>query len=137
VVLILSSATPTMLLETVRSRCIEISENDAAPPPDEALRKDVLRYLELTAKGSRGDLLAWCNQKAGSTDVAGANAFVDAVKFVLTDILCDREQNYGLDKNKCWALLELMETCTEYLAVNTGVKHVFGMIMIETIGLGK
>lgn len=130
VVLILSTATPTMLLETVRSRCIEISENDAAPPPDEALRKDVLRYLELTAKGSRGDLLAWCNQKAGSTDVAGANAFVDAVKFVLTDILCGREQGHGPDKNKCWALLELMETCTEYLAVNTGVKHVFGMISL-------
>ena len=43
VVLVLSTATPSMLLETVRSRCIEISGNDDAPALDEALREDVLK----------------------------------------------------------------------------------------------
>ena len=42
VVFILSTATPTMLLETVRSRCIEISENVDAHALDPALRDEVL-----------------------------------------------------------------------------------------------
>lgn len=140
VVLILSTATPTMLLETVRSRCIELSENDDAPALDPELRKDALEYLELIAKGRKSNLLAWCNRKAASADVASANAFADAVKCVVTDILSGREKERGLDKNKCWAILELMETCTAYLAVNTGVKHVYGLIAVKSIeerSLGK
>ena len=134
VVLILSTATPTMLLETVRSRCIELSENDDAPELDHELKKEVLKYLDLTAKGKKSYLMAWCAQKAGSTDVAGAVEFTDAVKSVITDILSGREKNHGLNKTKCWMLLELMEMCSEYLAVNTGVKHVFGLIAVKSIG---
>jgi len=134
VVLILSTATPTMLLETVRSRCIELAANDDAPELDAELRNEVLDYLVLAAKGKKANLLAWCNQKAGRSDVAAATAFVDAVRAVVTDILSGREKNHGLTKMKCWMLLELMETCTEYLAVNTGVKHVFGMIAVKSIG---
>ncbi len=133
VVLVLSTATPSMLLETVRSRCIEISGNDDAPELDKELRADVLKYLELTAKGGRAALLKWCNQKAGASDVASANVFVDAVSCVVTDILSGREQDCGLSKTKCWAILELMETCKEYLSVNTGVKHVFGLIAVKSL----
>lgn len=134
VVLVLSTATPSMLLETVRSRCIEISGNDEAPELDSELRGDVLKYLELTAKGGKAALLKWCNEKAGASDVASANAFADAVICVITDILSGREQGCGLSKNKCWAILELMETCKKYLSVNTGVKHVFGLIAVKSIG---
>ena len=134
VVLILSTATPTMLLETVRSRCVELTANDDAPELDTDLRKEVLRYLELACKGKRADLTAWCMKKAGSSDVASAMTFTDAVKTVITDILSGREKNHGLTKTKCWMLLELMETCSEYLTVNTGVKHVFGMIAVKSIG---
>ena len=134
VVLILSTATPTMLLETVRSRCIELTANVDAPETDAELKKEVLEYLGLVSKGKKSALLAWCNKKSGSTDVAGATAFTDAVKAVITDMMCGREKNHGLTKTKCWMLLELMETCTEYLAVNTGVKHVFGMIAVKSIG---
>ena len=123
-----------MLLETVRSRCIELSENDDAPELDHELKKEVLKYLDLTAKGKKSYLMAWCAQKAGSTDVAGAVEFTDAVKSVITDILSGREKNHGLNKTKCWMLLELMEMCSEYLAVNTGVKHVFGLIAVKSIG---
>jgi len=137
VVLVLSTATPSMLLETVRSRCIELSGNDDAPELDKELREDVLKYLTLTAKGKRSDLLKWCNQKAGASDVAAANEFADAVSCVLTDILSGREQDCGLSKTHCWAILELMETCKEYLSVNTGVKHVFGLIAVKSIELLK
>lgn len=134
VVLILSTSTPTMLLETVRSRCIELSENDDAPELDCELRKEVLEYLELTARGKKSYLLAWCSDKAGHTDVAGAVTFAEAVKSVLADILCGREKDHGLNKERCWALLALMDTCLGYLAVNTGVKHVFGLIAVQSIG---
>lgn len=134
VVLILSTATPTMLLETVRSRCVELTENQDAPELDSDLRKQVLKYLELTARGKKSYLLAWCNEMASGTDVAGAVTFAEAVKSVLTDILCGREKDRGLSKQRCWALLELMETCLAYLSVNTGVKHVFGMIAVQSIG---
>ena len=134
VVLILSTATPTMLLETVRSRCIELTANDAAPELDAELRKEVLTYLDLVIKGKKSALLAWCSKKAGNSDVAAAVDFAEAVKSVIADILCGREKSHGLTKTKCWALLALMETCTEYLAVNTGVKHVFGLIAVQSIG---
>ena len=134
VVLILSTATPTMLLETVRSRCIELTVNDDAPQLDAELRKEVLTYLDLVVNGKKSALLAWCNQKAGSSDVAAATDFAEAVKSVLTDVLSGREKNHGLTKTKCWALLALMDTCTEYLVVNTGVKHVFGLIAVQSIG---
>jgi len=137
VVLILSTATPTMLLETVRSRCIELTENDDAPVLDYELRKEVLKYLELAARGKKSYLLEWCNKKAASSDVAESNAFVDAVKTVLTDSLCGRESIHGLTKDHCWALMELMDTCTAYLAVNTGVKHVFGLIAVKSIGCSE
>ena len=131
VVLILSTATPTMLLETVRSRCIEISENDDAAALVPELRGEVLKYLELTAKGKKADLLAWCNRKAGASDVASANVFVDAVSFVVTDILSGRETDCGLSKSQCWSILTLMDKCKAYLSVNTGVKHVFGLIAVS------
>lgn len=134
VVLILSTATPTMLLETVRSRCVELTENDDAPALDYELRKEVVKYLELVYRGKKSYLLAWCNDKTGSTDTAGATNFMEAVKTVITDILCGREKDHGLTKQKCWTLLELMDTCLDYLSVNTGVKHVFGMIAVKSIG---
>ena len=55
----------------------------------------------------------------------------------MTDILSGREQDCGLGKNNCWAILGLMETCKEYLSVNTGVKHVFGLIAVKSIELLK
>ncbi len=134
VVLILSTSTPTMLLETVRSRCVELSENDEAPALDRELRKEVVQYLELSARGKKSYLLDWCNRKAAATDVAGAGEFADGVRAVITDILAGREADHGLSRGHCWALLALMDTCTDYLRVNTGVKHVFGKIAVESCG---
>ena len=134
VVLILSSSTPSMLLQTVRSRCIELTENDAAPELDEETKQLVRKYLSLVAKGKKSGLLAWCNQTAGKMDIAGAMAFTDAVKRVITDILCGREKDCGLTKAAYWFILELMDRCETYLNVNTGVKHIFGLIAVNSIG---
>lgn len=134
VVLILSTATPAMLLPTIRSRCIEITVNEEAAALDAELRKEVLTYLQLAAAGKKSALLKWCNEKAGAADVAGAVEFAEAVKTVLTDILCKREEDHGLTRKQCWSLTELMETCVDYLSVNTGVKHVFGLMAVKSNG---
>ena len=60
VVLILSTATPAMLLPTVRSRCVELSLNAEVPAPEEGVLADVTAYLKRVAGGKRSDLLAWC-----------------------------------------------------------------------------
>lgn len=134
VVLILSTATPAMLLPTIRSRCIEISVNEDAPAPSPELRQEVLTYLKYVASGRKSDLLAWCNEKAAHTDTVGAMEFVNAVKLELTDILCGREANHGLERTHCWMLTVLMERCETYLSVNTGIKHIFGLLAIKSIG---
>ncbi len=134
VVIILSTATPSMLLETVRSRCVLLAEQDEAARPEGELRQDVLAYLELTAKGSRSELLAWCCQTAARSDTAQTVEFTEAVQQVLTDILCRRTENPGLSVGQCRGVLELMEKCRRYLAVNTGVKHIFGLIAVQSIG---
>ncbi len=133
VVLILSTSTPAMLLETVRSRCVELTENDDAPALETEVKKQALSYLSLVAKGKKSSLLAWCNQMAASSDNASATEFVEAVKRIITDYLCGRDTNYGLTKNECWTVLQLMDTCLEYLSVNTGIKHIFGLIAVNSI----
>lgn len=133
VVLILSTATPTMLLPTIRSRCVEIATNVDAPAPDPAVLEDVDAYLKRVAAGKRSELLAWCTAKATGTDVAAAREFVYGVKTVLTEVLCGRRTGYGLSRQQSWDLITLMDTCTDYLAVNTGVKHLFGLIAVRSM----
>ena len=133
-VLILSTATPAMLLPTVRSRCVELSLNAEVPAPEEGVLADVTAYLKRVAGGKRSDLLAWCCEKAAVTDNAGAVEFTEAVKTVVTDMLCGRRPDMGLSLEQCWALTRLMDTCAGYLSVNTGVKHVFGLIAVKSIG---
>lgn len=134
VVLILSTEAPAMLLPTIRSRCVELSVNEDAPDLPEELRQDVLDYLKRVSAGKRSDLLLWCNEKAAHTDTAGTLAFVGGVRTVLTDVLCGRGPALKLDKAQCWALTALMERCERCLLVNTGVKHIFGLLAVKSIG---
>lgn len=133
VVLILSTSTPAMLLETVRSRCVELVENDDAPELDAEVKQQAITYLSLVAQGKKSALLAWCNQMAGKSDNASTTAFVEAVKRVLTDDLCGRDVDCRMSKNGCWTILLLMDKCIEYLSVNTGIKHIFGLIAVNSI----
>ena len=34
----------------------------------------------------------------------------------------------------CWRILEVMERCQAYLAVNVGIKHLFGAVAVKSIG---
>jgi len=134
VVLILSTAAPAMLLPTIRSRCVEVNVNQEPPALSAELRQDALDYLKCVSAGRRSDLLLWCNEKASRTDTAGATEFVNAVKTIVTDQLCGRETVCGLGRRQLWELTELMERCREALSVNTGIKHIFGLLAVKSIG---
>lgn len=134
VVLILSTGTPAMLLPTIRSRCIELSVNDDDPALDGEAEQAAMEYLKRVARGKRSELLAWCSEKAAVSDIASAALFVETVRIVLTDILCGRRPDCGLTAAACWRLIRLMETCRGYLAVNVGIKHLFGVIAVKSIG---
>lgn len=135
VVLILSTPAPAMLLPTIRSRCIEVTVNREAPPLSAELRQEAETYLQCVCAGSKSELLRWCSEKAAHTDTAGTVEFVNGVKTVLTDQLCGR-QPAKLEPNRLFALTELMERCETALSVNTGVKHIFGLLAVKSIGAG-
>ena len=135
VVLILSTPAPAMLLPTIRSRCIEVTVNQEAPPLAAELRQEAQAYLACVASGSKSELLRWCNEKAAHTDTAGAVDFVNGMKTVLTDQLCGRSPS-KLEPRRLFALTELMERCEAALSVNTGIKHIFGFLAVKSIGAG-
>lgn len=136
VVLVLSTAAPAMLLPTIRSRCVELNVNQEAPPLSAELRQDAEEYLSRVSAGRRSDLLQWCNEKAAHTDTAGMTEFVFAVKRVVSDRLCGRTPAADLDRMRLWSLMQLMERCEAALAVNTGIKHLFGLLAVKSIGAG-
>lgn len=134
VMLILSTGTPAMLLPTIRSRCIEMVVNDDSPALDREMEQAALEYLKRVSGRKRSELLAWCNEKAAVSDIASATLFVDTVQVVLVDLLAGRRPGCGLTMPDCWRLVQLMETCRTYLAVNVGIKHIFGVIAVKSIG---
>lgn len=119
-----------LLLPTVRSRCTELYDGrgDRAEDEESAARAD--RFLELVAAGDRGKLLRWCAENE-SIDNRTAVAFNEAVAARLTDMLSGAKRDRGLDKGQLLALGRLNRLCADYLRVNTGVKHVFGLLAVD------
>ena len=134
VVLILSTATPAMLLPTSRSRCIEVTTNAEETVLTPELEQMALSYLELVSRGKRSDLLAWCNERAGAWDLTVTGEWMQTVSAVATDLLCGRRRKPALERETCWRLIQLMDRCQEFLKVNVGIKHVFGTIAVKSIG---
>lgn len=128
---ILCAANPENLLPTVRSRCIlkrrnaEGEENDA----DAALADE---YLRLAASGDRAALLRWCAEKEGM-DSARAEALIRAAREALADVLWGRSA-LTLSNRRCIELDGLLSSCGRYLKLNTGTRHIFGLLAVGGIG---
>lgn len=120
------------LLVTVRSRCVEINCSGTAEKADEETKKLAAAYLKTVAAGDEAALCRWCT--AGDTmDTRAAAAFCDAVSQSIADILTKRSKNPGLSAAELMRLNSLMEKCGRYLKVNTGVKHIFGLLAVDSI----
>lgn len=122
------------LLETVRSRCAVLSVNAPMPGAEAQMRAKAERYLELACAGDAASLLSYTN-KLAEMNGQDAQSFADACTELLTDMLCARLSAAGLTHRDMMRLVRLMERAKEYLRCNVGVKHVFGMLAVDTIEL--
>ena len=124
---LLCSTNPMQLLPTVRSRCVEYSLGGEAAGSDEEQRKLAAGYLKALAGGDRLELLRWCLAHEGMDNRQAAD-FIGAAEQRCVDILCQREEDPGLGRDGLLRLHALLERCAQYLRVNTGVKHIFGLL---------
>lgn len=119
-----------LLLETVRSRCVEINCGGEAAAADEDTVKLVLEFYKLAALNDRAKLYRWCAANE-DMDTRTAGEFFTCALDIAADMLCKRRDSYSMTAARLASLAALMEKCIGYLKVNTGVKHIFGLLAVD------
>jgi len=127
VVILLCAVNTRQLLPTVRSRCTEVSCGGVEEESDSEFVKLAGEYLETVARGPRSEQCAFCFANEGM-DIISAAAFVSCTMDMLVDMLAGRRDTMGMSKPRLMELCALMAKCSDYLRVNTGVKHIFGLL---------
>ena len=134
VIFLLCTENPMLLLPTVRSRCavLHVGGETADDAADE-VRALAEGYLEAVGTGDAAQLLRWCtvNEDADSRTLA---AFAEEVRRRLADGLCFREELKGISRADMLRLCALMDRIIRYLKVNTGVKLLFGLLAVDSLG---
>ena len=123
---------PQLLLATVRSRCAEISIGSQGIKEDGENETLALSYLRAVSGRKRDRLLLWCSHNEGM-DGRSAAEFTDALGEVIADMLCKRRPDMGFSDKELMELSALCEKCVTYLKVNVGVKHIFGLLAVDSI----
>ena len=137
VIFLLCTTNPEQLLPTVRSRCAELKGNAGKAERDEEADKLAAAYVKAVSGGDRAKLLRWCTENEG-LDNRSTAAFVDRAQELLADMLCGRKSRSGLTEEKLAGMIRLMERCGSYLKVNTGIKHIFGLLAVDSpLGSGN
>lgn len=131
-VFLLCAENAMQLLPTVRSRCALINLGGAVKTEKGEKPALALAYLKAVAAGDEAELLRWCFKNEG-LDNASAMEFCEDVCTLAADMLCQREKNPGLSPAELLRLSRLMERCRDYLRVNVGVKHIFGLLAVDSI----
>ena len=129
VVILLCAVNTRQLLPTVRSRCTEISCGGAGTETDSELKKLAKEYLESVARGPKSKQCSFCFANEGM-DTLSASEFVSCTTDMLVDMLAGRSDRMGMSTARLMELCELTARCGDYLKVNTGVKHIFGLLAI-------
>ncbi len=132
VIFLLCAENAQLLLPTVRSRCAEINCNGERAPEEEEALKLAQGYVKAVADGSRSALCRWCAAHE-NLDSRAAAVFLDCTAELLADMLCLRRPDLGLSRAQLQQLLALVERCGSCLRVNTGVKHIFGLLAVDAI----
>ena len=135
VILLLCAVNPSCLPETVRSRCAEIRCGGETEAADEEMHKLAKTFLRTAASGDRAKLFAFCAKNEGMS-VKEAGEFLDCVYGLTADMLCLRADPHGMAHRDIAALNSLAKHCSEHLRVNTGVKHIFGLLAVDAIAGG-
>ena len=95
-------------------------------------RERAARWLNAAAGGDRFALLTL----AGEFEAMSAEqalSFVRAAKLQLTDALCGRAGAAQLPRSEQLRLTQLMTKAEEYFRFNVSVKHVLGLLSVESI----
>lgn len=129
---LLCSTNAMQLLPTVRSRCAEFNLGGKTNAPAEEKSGLAGAYIKAVAAGDEAALLRWCSQNEGM-DNAAAVAFIEETMELISDMLCGREKDRGLERAEILRLYQLMDKCSTYLRFNVGVKHIFGLLAVDSI----
>lgn len=135
VVFILCAENTQLLLPTVRSRCSERivrPESSAATEDGGETEKLALAYLTAVSTASLEKLAAFCFKNEG-LDLRAMGEFLDAAVTLTADMLCLRRDGMGLSRAELMHVYELLRQCEAYLRVNTGVKHIFGLLAADSL----
>ena len=92
-------------------------------------------YLKAVASGERTKLYSWCSRNEGM-DGRSAAAFVDCAMERLGDMLSGRRKDLGMSSRQLMELYALLQRCNAYLRLNVGVKHIFGLLAVDSIAGG-
>ena len=114
------------LLPTVRSRCVELRCGDEADAEDESIAKLADEFVELLEGGDVPGFTAWCFEYE-KMDARLLSDFLFGVKRRLTEKLKAEP-----DKKRIMGNIELIDRCLKYHTVNTGVKHIFGLLTVRS-----
>ena len=114
------------LLPTVRSRCVELRCGDEADAEDKSIAKLADEFVELLEGGDVPGFTAWCFEHE-KMDARLLSDFLFGVKRRLTEKLKAEP-----DKKRIMGNIELIDRCLKYQTVNTGVKHIFGLLAVRS-----
>lgn len=132
VMFLLCTTNAGQLLPTVRSRCVEIGTPGDMQSADEDTLRLTADFLKAVASGDRAKLFAYCAANEGM-DKNSAGAFFECALQYVSDMLCLRRGSMGMSQRELFRLTELLSRCSAYLRVNTGVKHIFGLLAVDAI----
>ncbi len=136
-VFLLCASNPSLLLPTVRSRCALRRSTFGEIAADEESLRLAADYLRAAAAGDRAQLLRWCVAQEG-LDQRSCTAFIEALRLRTTDMLCGRKEALGMGRTQLMEIAVLAARCADYLRVNTGSKHIFGLLAVDTpLGSGN
>ncbi len=126
---ILCAENPGALLDTVRSRCVELTARSG----EERLYGDRERdYLRLAAGGDRLEMLRFCLSLEELT-AAELEGFLRLAGAYIGDAVCARAEAFGLGTPRLMALSALLEQALTYVRGNVSVKQVLGVLAVSTI----
>lgn len=133
---LLCAANAALLLPTVRSRCAERRVGVGESPADDETAALAEGYLKALAAGDPGELLRWCTANE-NIDGRQAAAFAACGRDRIADMLCGRADALGLTRPQLLRAAALLAKCAAYLRVNVGVKHIFGLLAVDSPAGGE
>lgn len=128
-ILALCTSNVHSLFATVRSRCTELGSAGQAVAADGENLKLAMEYIGCCAEGDAWKLCSFCFSKEGM-DGGSVRLFVQAIEQCACDILCGRRENPGIGQARLMQLCTLSRRCQDYLKLNTGTKHIFGLLAV-------